>query len=587
MFRKAHNWLYVLLIVCIIGASSWALFRPEFFRFHDFTQGARIVEMTHALKAGHIPPIWSSNLGFGYGMPLFEFYAPLPYYLGSLLYMFGFSLIDSIKLIMLISSVVTAVGAYFLGKKLFGSFGGIVTSAAITLAPYRAVNLFVRGAISEAWGILFLPLILLGIIKTIKNERFGWVLLLFSITGLLLSHNLTALVFLPFSVIFGAGYLFLELKKSKHSHKRALYKILQLMSMYLIALLLSAYYTIPALLEKDFTLLESIILAEYFNYRLHFVGLRQFLTENWGYGGSTYGIYDGISFYLGFGQLFGLLFSGLVVLRSIKSAFQKGFSFRLIKIDYNTALYLLFLLLFGVSLLMSTARFQFVWEFFPPLEFLQFPWRYLSATIVFLGLVVGSLSLILPNRLFKVGYGSVIIILIISMNSNYFRPEELTSDLGEYYYSDTNKLRTTMSITLPDYIPVQIGTKVIKPVALEGQVLYCQVIGDCFVNPEIIFNSVNKKIVAVSMANSSELSDIQVPIIFALADFPGWSATVDGKTVAVTQSPEGFVQVMVTPGTHVITLELKSTKVRKTASWSTLLGIGLFVILFFWYYKRK
>ena len=87
-----------------------------------------------------------------YGMPLFEFYAPLPYYVGSFFYLLGFSHINSVKAIILITSIFTAIGAYLLGRKLFGTTGGLLVSAAVTLAPYRAVNLFVRGAISEAMG---------------------------------------------------------------------------------------------------------------------------------------------------------------------------------------------------------------------------------------------------------------------------------------------------------------------------------------------------------------------------------------------------------------------------------------------------
>jgi hypothetical protein len=39
-------------------------------------------EMERSLQRFEFPVRWSANFGFGYGMPLFNFYAPLPYYLG-------------------------------------------------------------------------------------------------------------------------------------------------------------------------------------------------------------------------------------------------------------------------------------------------------------------------------------------------------------------------------------------------------------------------------------------------------------------------------------------------------------------------
>lgn len=578
MYSKLQKYSSYLVLALIILASTWALFRSDFFRFHDFTQGARIVEMTTALKDGHFPVIWSSNLGFGYGMPLFEFYAPLPYYVGSLFYLVGFSLINSVKVIIFISTIFTAIGAYLLGKKLFGTTGGLLVSAALTMAPYRAVNLFVRGAVSEAWGIMALPFILLGIIKTIKNEKNGWLLLTVSILVLLLSHNLTALVFLPLSVVFGAGFLLLEASSNKEVKKEFWQIVLKLAGFYALAVLLSSFYTIPALLEKDFTRLESTILAEYFNYKLHFVGLRQFVQNNWGYGGSTYGPMDGISFYLGLGQIMGLFLSVYLLFKqllrntisSVRTSFNK-----------NTVFYLLLVSLFGVSLLMTTNKTMFIWEVIPTLSFLQFPWRYLSAATLFLSLAVGSLTLLFPAKPFKYGYSTILIILMLILNAGFFQPEEFRSDLGEYYYSDSNKLRTQMSNTLPDYIPVQIEEKIIEPVALEGQVLFCQVLDTCDQSQFLILeDKVHKKSVKVAFEEDKNL-------VFTVANFPGWTAYLDEEKIEVQESDDGFVQVFLPAGEHIVNVSLENTQTRMIANLVSVLGLVILLATFFWYHNKN
>lgn len=581
MNSQIRKYISTFVLITIVLASSWVLLRPDFFRFHDFTQGARIVEMSTALKDGHFPVIWSENLGYGYGMPLFEFYAPLPYYVGSLFYLLGMSLVGSVKVLIFLSSFITAIGGYLLGRKLFGTMGGLVTSAAITLAPYRAVNLFVRGAISEAWGIMALPFILLGIIKVVKNEKNGWLILVISIAVLLLSHNLTALIFLPLSVLFGAGYVLIKRKENKKIQQQFWHIVLRLAGCYLLAVVLSTFYTLPALVEKDFTRLEATIVTEYFDYNLHFVGIKQFFVENWGFGGSTYGPEDGISFYLGFGQLAGVFFSVYLFLRSLIHTFRKN---KKITFEKHMLLYLLVLVLLGISLLMTTNKSLFVWNSISALEFLQFPWRYLSAASIFLGLSVGALGTLLPNKIFKIGYGVVLIVTILIGNTKYFAPEEFTSDLGEYYYSDSNKLRTQMSTTLPDYIPIQIEQDVINPVALEGQVLYCQVLRNCEESLrgsfEVIENLVHKKIIKTHF-------EAEQVVVFSIADFPGWNAYISGSFETNEQSDDGFIQVLVPAGENIVTIQLESTPIRRTANLISIFGLVILLATFFWYHKRN
>ena len=310
--------LVIILLVAILLGSSWALLKPGFFKIHDFTHAARVVEMTRALNDGHFPVRWTENFGFGYGMPLYEFYGPLPFYFGSFFYWLGLDIIFVLKLMFLTANLLTLTGAYFLGKKLFSKSSGVLLAAAFTLAPYRAVNLFVRGALSEAWGMMTLPWILWSLAKVIDQEEGGKQQLIISLFVLFLSHNLSVLIFAPFASVFALVYLFKQNQKNhKVQWKLVVNRLRDLTLAGLAAFGLAAFYLIPAFFEKDLTKVSQIVLGDYFNFRLHFLYLRQFFQPNWGYRGSEWGPDDGFSFFLGYIQLVGLGLSVLVLVRNL------------------------------------------------------------------------------------------------------------------------------------------------------------------------------------------------------------------------------------------------------------------------------
>ena len=304
-----------LFLVLIFIAATWSLYRPGFFHIHDWTQGARIAEMGRALNEGQFPVRWSANFGYGFGMPLFNFYAPLPYYLGGLLYNLGLNLVVCLKILYLLPTFLAMLGAFKLGKKISGTWAGIILAAAYTLAPYRAVNLFVRGAVSEAWAMAFMPWVLNAIFALLKNfkkkinSKPKYLILVLSLVGIFLSHNLTAMIFIPLSGLL-AFILFLE--EENWSLKNTLKDIVPVFLIYLLSAALSAFYLLPAVMEKNDTIID-IIFSGYFHYSNHFLYIRQFLKPNWQYGGSGWGPEDGISFFFGWGQILGLVFLVLAV----------------------------------------------------------------------------------------------------------------------------------------------------------------------------------------------------------------------------------------------------------------------------------
>jgi len=59
----------------------------------------RTVELDQCWQDGVYYPRWAPNLFLGYGYPIFNFYAPLLYYLAEVLHVLGFSFQGAIKII--------------------------------------------------------------------------------------------------------------------------------------------------------------------------------------------------------------------------------------------------------------------------------------------------------------------------------------------------------------------------------------------------------------------------------------------------------------------------------------------------------
>lgn len=559
LIKFVKNYLVFSFLALIFIASSWALLQPGFFRAHDYVHGARIAEMSKALTEGHFPVRWSQNFGYGFGMPLFEFYAPLPFYVGSLFYLGGVDLIISIKLLFLIANLGSLFGAYLLGKELFGYRGGVLLSVAFTLAPYRAVNLFVRGAISEAWGIMALPWILLGVVQVAKNNsKKSFLVLTLGLVTLMLSHNLTTMMFVPLSFIYALGYILIYQQK----YRETLNKIARIIASYALAVGLSSFYLIPAFIEKKFTQIDTII-GGYFHYSNHFLYIRQFLVPNWGYGGSGWGPEDGISFFLGYRQLISLFIAAMASVFLIKKIIKEKN-----QTSKQTLLHLgLIAILLGVSLLMTLLKSQWAWDNLPLLNYIQFPWRFLATAVLFLAMIVAFSLKLINSVLIRTIYFVAVYLIMIIGNFYYFRPEQMMNNPYDLYYSDGGKIRAEMSGVLKDYIPVQMN--------YEGKILRAQF--ELFQLPdktEIVLDNTHQKIYSLDLPSDQVVS-------FPIANFPDWTVEIDGKKTT-TQTTEGLLSANIPAGKHQIGIIFANSFVRNIADFTSLVSlIGLLGYLAF------
>jgi uncharacterized membrane protein len=156
-FKRFHLGLIIVLLL-----SSWAVgpfFHPGFFPIHDNTQVVRVQQMALALRDDQLPVRWVADLGYGFGYPIYNFYAPLAYYVGAFFNLIGFSALMGAKLMMILGVLLAGLFMYLLAREFWGEMGGIISGLFYVYAPYHAVDVYVRGAVAEFWAMAFLPIL--------------------------------------------------------------------------------------------------------------------------------------------------------------------------------------------------------------------------------------------------------------------------------------------------------------------------------------------------------------------------------------------------------------------------------------------
>lgn len=544
--------IVLFLALLMIGlVSSRALLNGKVFFTHDFVHVARIAEMQRGLQAGDFPVQWSQNFGYGYGMPLFLFYGPLPYYVGAVLYLGLNNATWAYLALFLIANGVTLWGAYKLGKELSGILGGVLLAVLLTMAPYRAVNLFVRGAVSELWGMMFLPWLVWGWVLVAKKKPWGWLTITLSTAGILLSHNLSALTLLPTALICGiAVYFWLGSSKKKQSIHSFWRWLVQGFLAQLLGIALSAFYFIPAFLEKSETKLSDLILTGYFDYHNHFLYLRQFFQDKWTYGGSEWGPNDGISFFLGYGTLLAVVLFAVYAYRE----FRRNKLSRRLLVSSGCLLFALLLML------LTTQKTLWFWERLPLLNYLQFPWRLLSS----IGFVLALLGTLVTTSLGQKSKYFVLAIFVVTTFSSwrYFQPESYLDDANALFYTDAGRIQVEMSGILPDYIPRDVADSLNPPGAL--------VLSTSKVVTEILKNDPSEKLLTTESNKPTSVS-------LAMADFPGWRAYLDGTAVAHQTSTDGLIDVALPEGKHLLSLKFAATPLRRVANTISFIAVCILV----------
>jgi len=528
----------IILLLCVPVILPY--FNSGYFPTHDGEWAVvRLGDMFRTLRDMQFPPRYSGALNFGYGYPLFNFAYPMPYYIGVIFNLFLHSFILSIKLLFILSVLLSSVFMYLASSKLWSNkWSGIVSSILYIYLPYRMVDLYVRGSVGESIAMILFPFILLFALRLFESpfSRITVLMLSVSIGALVMTHNIMTILFLPVLVLFIGIRIFIE-------------KRFDVLQTFLLCLFfgagLSFFFWFPALYEKSNILLSKIPIADR---NLYFVPFDKLIIPSWDYGTPTEK--GAFTYQLGLGQIGVIIVSFFILLFSfIKSKFIqtpiKKFA-------------LIILFSYVICLLGTFSISSLIWTNTPLLSEINYPWTLLSQLGFLSSLLAGFL--VIEGREIKI-IVFIMAIVAVAQVYPYARPVKYSYYSDQYYL--TNEATTTSSQEL---MPLWVTDRPTKHFTDKVEVLS----GNATISNTVYnSNSVKFKFTATSD------TVFKINTIF----YPGWRAYINGVETKIDyQNPQGVMTI--SAGKYADSVELFFTETFPRAIANGVSILTFLVLLF-------
>lgn len=219
----------------------------------------RIMALHLLARDGGTLSRWLPDVAYGYGAPVFNYYAPLAYLPAVALSLLGVGYVASLELTVGLALAASALAMYGLAQSLFGRAAALTAALVYAYLPYQLFDLYLRGAIAESAAFAWLPVACWCLVRLRAGGRRRWAVgLAVAIGGLVLTHQTTALLAMP-ALVALAATLWLAPAPGAAIGRRAY--LGQAAAAFATGLGLAAWYWVPALFERGLAQLEAALIA--------------------------------------------------------------------------------------------------------------------------------------------------------------------------------------------------------------------------------------------------------------------------------------------------------------------------------------
>ncbi|OGH16022.1 MAG: hypothetical protein A3C30_00810 [Candidatus Levybacteria bacterium RIFCSPHIGHO2_02_FULL_40_18] len=505
LFDSYKKYWPVLILGLLIIPSIWFLLLPGFFESDDGEwMVIRFSAFYQAFADGQFPVRFLGRLNHGYGYPVSNFLYPGFMYFAVPIHVLGLNFVNAIKAILIFSMAGTAVFAYFWLSRIFDKFSAAIGSLVLTYTPYHLFDLYKRGSVGELFAFVWVSFTLLAIEQ--KNIFF----ISIGVFLLAISHNTIFLLFAPLLFAYSLIRKTLNFKDTAIS--------------FVFGILMSSFFTIPALYELQFTNFAATKIS---NLSEYFVGFNL----------------------IGLSSVFIMALSLLVFL----------------KFKRKDSLFVLFFFISVASILLSQNASEPIWNILPS-QLVQFPFRLLSYLIFGAGFLAAFAAFYLKKQ--KLITSGFILALLVFSSYNYIVPEKRVFKDDSFYF--TNEATTTVQ---DEYMP-----KWVKEEPVERYKEKVQIVRGGGEIKNLIYN--DSKNITFDV-ETDDNSNIRINTIY----YPGFGATINGKESRISyDNPNGVMELEVGPGENKIEATFGESPIRLV---SDLISLVSFVGLLGWTIRRR
>lgn len=554
VIKKGYVKEYIIIILIALIIMS-PLLMGGLIEGHDsIYHVTRAIGTETSLLDGQFPTAIASNFANGFGYSWDIFYPPLANYIMIIFKLIVGSYSNAMNILIILTVIISGIAMFNFIKEISDSRRlSLLTAIIYMTAPYRLIDIYIRSALGEILAFMFLPFIFHGLFNIFYKNCKKSYLFTFGTIGLLLSHNISALLVLVLCTFF----VMFNIKKLKD---KTILK--NLIINCLLIFLIVSYFYLPLFQNKLNTNYAC------FNERMpnlndvksHGVYISQLLFGKVQKGWSE--TLDNINnvdldmcILIGLQIVIPLLFTPFVY-KKLNSKYKKEYIFTIIV---------------GLLFLVATLDW-FPWQLLPRIfGSVQFSFRLLLIASFLLS-IVSSVNIYLLfgniNKKYLILLTAIIILYIAPIinlhettnidESKYFDTEHIDSyeygsdccAMFEYFPSNTyNNL---------DYFISRTDT----PIIINGTA-----------NIENYYKSKsNMNFDLYTQGNDDVI--IELPYIYYL----GYNSYINGTKLNITESENGFLQIVLPPNiSGKVTVNYTGTKLQKVTSIVSILSFITYI----------
>jgi len=577
---RSHLW-WMGLFFALVPAAQFLLQDGYFASSDGMIHLYRLFELDRAIHEGVFFPRWFPLSGYGYGLPVLNYYPPLTYYLGEAFHLAGTGYIAAVKLTIVTALAVAALATFLYARAWLDDGAAFVAAIAYAYSPYLLSDAYVRGNFPEMLTMSLVPFALWAFgkaegrkqkngssfISHLSSLIFSPSVLLAALAfaAIILTHHLTAMLFAGVLPAYLAFLIVLDHRSQSGvgGRRSAASRLLAWSVAVVLALLLGALYWVPALAELNLVNVSSASVARFLVSRL--IDPADFFAPSLAYAYLPQS--EALKHAFGFPQTILALLAGIGALIRI-SRFAPNAPRLTLHIIF-------FFLLVVFSIFMTLSPSAPLWYAIPTLRFMQFPWRFQIVAAIGIAFLLGvwtkwvgdALVRFKANRITYAVFALALIALgIANLPVRAFALSDAQVDLTR---ADDSA-----------YVVAQMGwgwTREFVPTTVqESENIYAPLAKPNVLPPDPARPAPSVQIKSDgSYARAFHVSTTQ-PYELSLKTFffPGWQAYIDDAPAPTyPRGSLGLVSVTVPPGEHNVLFRFEDTFLRAAVNVVSLVAL--------------